>query len=525
MIPTNNYELKSNQIIYSKMKQKNLSITFFILTLLTCQSGFAYDFEVNGIYYGLNSSTMTAYVTGKTWEGGGYSGDIVIPSKVTYNTKELDVTTIGKKAFYGCDITSISIPNSVTSIEESSFQGCKITSINLPNNLITIGKSAFSGSSIISIIIPNSVERIGDSAFSLCKDLVSCILSNKIEEIGQALFNGCINLNSISIPSGVRRIKYYSFKDCNSLTKLIIPSNVETIESYAFYGVSSITEEIIEDSSTSLYVDVYNNDMRPSKIYIGREVYGSNILGWGYIGLKSITLGRNITGQNLPISEGLETIFSNIIDPKPRNKFWNTVYVNCKLYIPVGTLGKYQSTDGWKEFFQIIEDPSLGEDTSNLKCSKPTISYSNGKLIFKCETEGAICKSNITDKDITSYSSNEIILDVTYNISVYATKNGYEDSDVATATLCWIDVEPKSEGLSNDLAQIRANAVLVQVENGNITITGADEGTSVNVYGANGLRVGSTISHNGYANIHTNLQSGSIAIIKIGERSVKVVIK
>ena len=248
----------------------------------------------------------------------------------------------------------------------------------MPNNLITIGKSAFSGSSIISIIIPNSVERIGDSAFSLCKDLVSCILSNKIEEIGQALFNGCINLNSISIPSGVRRIKYYSFKDCNSLTKLIIPSNVETIESYAFYGVSSITEEIIEDSSTSLYVDVYNNDMRPSKVYIGREVYGSNILGWGYIGLKSITLGRNITGQNLPISEGLETIFSNIIDPKPINKFWNTVYVNCKLYIPVGTLGKYQSTDGWKEFFQIIEDPSLGEDTSNLKCSKPTISYSNG---------------------------------------------------------------------------------------------------------------------------------------------------
>ena len=72
--------------------------------ILYASNVWAYDFEVDGIYYGLETSSMTVYVTGATWQGGGYSGDIVIPSKVTYNTKELDVTSIGYKAWelYTC---------------------------------------------------------------------------------------------------------------------------------------------------------------------------------------------------------------------------------------------------------------------------------------------------------------------------------------------------------------------------------------------------------------------------------------
>ena len=94
-----------------------------------------------------------------------------------------------------------------------------------------------------------------------------------------------------------------------------------------------------------------------------------------------------------------------------------------------------------------------------------------------------------------------------------------------TATLCWIDTEPKTEGISNDIAQVRANAVLIQTRDGQISISGADDGTKIFIYGVNGLQVGSTTSRNGHANITTNLRSGNIAIIKIGDRSVKVAIK
>lgn len=493
--------------------------------ILYASNVWAYDFEVDGIYYGLETSSMTAYVTGETWQGGGYSGDIVIPSKVTYNTKELDVTAIGYKAFYCCNISSITFPNSIVSIGNSAFQKCSINNLELPSNLKSIGESAFSGSKIESIIIPNSVTTIGKYVFSNCSVLENCILSNSIETISEGLFTGCDKLSNIDIPSRVRTIEYMAFRGCNSLTKLVIPQNVTGISSYAFYEVSSITEEIIEDSDEPLYIDVYNNDMRPISVYIGREVYGANILGWGYNGLKKLTLGSKISGQNLPISEGIEEIYSNIIAPKPRNKFWNSIYVNCRLYIPKGTLGKYQSTDGWKEFFQIIEDESLGEGTSNPQCAKPTISYSNGKLTFYSDTDGAICQCTITDSDIASFSSNEVQLGITYNISVYATKSGYENSEVATATLCWIDVDPKMEGIENSITQVRANAVLIQSMDGQIVLSGIDDGTRIYAYEVNGQQVGSAISHNGQANLTTNLKSGSIVIIKIGDRSVKATIK
>jgi len=165
------------------------------------------------------------------------------------------------------------------------------------------------------------------------------------------------------------------------------------------------------------------------------------------------------------------------------------------------------------------------QELNNKKCEKPIISYKNNELVFYSETEGVSFISTISDADIKTYSNNRIVLSLTYNITVYAKKNGYEDSDIATATLCWIDAEPKSEGLNDGISQIRAKALLIQTENGQITITGTDDGTKIYAYEINGLQVGSTICHNGRADITTNLKPGSIAIIKIGDRSVKVVIK
>ena len=79
--------------------------------------------------------------------------------------------------------------------------------------------------------------------------------------------------------------------------------------------------------------------------------------------------------------------------------------------------------------------------------------------------------------------------------------------------------------MENSIAQVRANAVLIQTENGQISIVGTDDGTIIHADEIDGQLVGSAISHNGYANLNTNIKPGSIAIIKIGDRSVKVVVK
>ena len=206
--------------------------------------------------------------------------------------------------------------------------------------------------------------------------------------------------------------------------------------------------------------------------------------------------------------------------------FNNANQKNATLHVPDGAVSEYKSIAPWSNFGTIVGLNGGGGEI--LKCAKPKIYYSNGKLSFESDTEGAIFQSNISDSDIRQYSSNEIQLGVTYNISVYATKSGYEDSEVATATLCWIDVEPKTEGISDGTTgakQIEANAVLIQSENGRISVSGANDGTAISVFGTDGLQVGSAVSRSGQAVINTNLPSGSIAIVKIGNRSVKVAVK
>ena len=166
-----------------------------------------------------------------------------------------------------------------------------------------------------------------------------------------------------------------------------------------------------------------------------------------------------------------------------------------------------------------------GETPETKKCATPTIGYLNGKLTFYCETEGATCQYTITDDDIKSGSANEIQLGVTYRISVYATKSGYDNSETATATLCWIEVEPKTEGIENSVASVRANPVLIQSYGSTLTVSGAEVGTTISVYDTSGRMVGSTLASASTTTIDTSLRCGDICIVKIGEKAVKFVTK
>ena len=101
-----------------------------VAVLLCCITANAHDFEVDGIYYKILSlEDLTVEVTYKGDYSNSfnneYTGDVIIPSTVTYKSKSLTVTTIGDQAFAYCDgLTSITIPNSVTSIGNGAFYYC-----------------------------------------------------------------------------------------------------------------------------------------------------------------------------------------------------------------------------------------------------------------------------------------------------------------------------------------------------------------------------------------------------------------
>ena len=73
-----------------------------------------------------------------------------------------------------------------------------------------------------------------------------------------------------------------------------------------------------------------------------------------------------------------------------------------------------------------------GSEPEVKKCATPTISFVGGKIVFDCETEGVEFVSEVTCSDSGKYSGSEIPVTSTYTVSVYAKKDGYEDSDVAT---------------------------------------------------------------------------------------------
>ena len=333
----------------------------------------------------------------------------------------------------------------------------------------------------------------------------------------------------------------YDFENNGIYYEIGLNNTVSVTEGNTKYsGDIVIPSRVTYDGKTYSVASIGNNAFGGcgglTSITIGNGVtlIGENAF-WYCVGLTSVTIGNSVTsignfafsGANIP------TVISLIENPSAiegkastyHRTFSQNTFLNATLYVPKGTIDKYKATDGWKDFVFIEEGTGGGDTPTTQKCEKPTISYENGKLTFSSATDGAVCQYSITDTDIKAGSGNEVQLGVTYTISVYATKSGYDNSETATATLCWIDQQPKTEGIANGIANIPANAVLIQSEGGSIKVQGVDEGTQVNVYGINGTQAGSAISQSGAATINTNLQPGSIAIVKIGQKSVKVVIK
>ena len=271
-----------------------------VAVLLYSATANAYDFEVDGIYYNiLSAGNLTAEVTNGDKN---YSGNVTIPSTVTYKSKILTVTSIGDKAFRDCSgLTSVIIGNSVTSIGQYAFYNCSgLTSFIIGNSVTSIGQYAFYNcSGLTSFIIPNSVTSIGVSAFSGCSRLTSFIIGNSVTSIGESAFRNCSGLTSVIIPNSVTSIGQYAFHNCSGLTSVIIGNNVTSIGLYAFYDCDKL-KTVINLSKLSLIRR--SNDHGSVAYYANRVINAPN----GYVDGDFVWL-ENETGITLGFYVGSET--------------------------------------------------------------------------------------------------------------------------------------------------------------------------------------------------------------------------
>ena len=293
------------------MKQTKLWLAT-IAALLCSLTASAHDFEVNGIYYNITSSTdLTVAVTYQgdhSWDYDEYLRAVAIPQTVIYDGNTYRVTSIGESAFDNCrSLTSITIPKGVTSIGEFAFYGCSsLTSITIPEGVTSIGEWTFcSCQSLTSITIPESVTSIGEFAFASCSSLTAITIPESVTSIGESAFAGCSSLTAITIPEGVTCIGYSAFSYCSSLTSITIPESVTSIGNGAF-------------ESTAWY------DNQPNGvIYAGNVLYKykgtmpantSVEVREGTVGISPSAFNGCISLTSITIPEGVTSIGNSTFD-------------------------------------------------------------------------------------------------------------------------------------------------------------------------------------------------------------------
>ena len=476
------------------MKKRFTFLFSFILSVVFSTSALAYDVEVDGIYYQIIKGKIAEVTSGEDK----YSGDVVIPSSITVQGQEYTVTRIGYHAFYWCNnLTSVDIPNSVTSIGEEAFSWCdSLKSVTIPNSVTSIGNHAFSFCyGLTSVTIPNSVTSIGDCAFTNCSALEDVIVVNNMfvhlpemysghysipenisQIIGGAFFN-CSGLTSVDIPNSVTSIGKCAFERCSGLTSITIPNSVTSIGDWAFqycYGLTSVT---IPNSVT----------------YIG------------YYAFAKCSKLENVYcyAEEVPSTHSAAFVESNI--------------ASSTLHVPGPALSLYQATAPWSGFGTI--KALEGSEPETKKCEKPVISYANGELEFTCSTEGVEFASEIKCDDVKKYNTSKVSLSACYDISVTATKAGYDNSDVATAKLYWL---PMSD-IGTNINTSKTRGVVIQSAGGFITLSGLDTNERVDFFAIDGAALGSATATDGTATFSTT--SGTIVVAKIGKESVKIAVE
>ena len=242
--------------------------------------------------------------------------------------------------------------------------------------------------------------------------------------------------------------------------------------------------------------------------------------------LKKITLGKNVTQIRAKAFESSQIEDFTITGEEPPylypNVFGTQDLSKATLNVPESKIEYYQTTEPWSLFGKVLtlsgETPKDPE-----KCSTPSILFSEGKLQFTCNTEGAKFYYTLNSTDVkqseTLVEANTVALSACYEITCTAKAEGFANSDVATAKLYWL---PTSD-IGTNINTAKTRGVVIQSAGGFITLSGLDTNERVDFYAIDGVALGSATATDGTATFSAT--NGTIVVAKIGKESVKIAVE
>ena len=534
------------------MKKLNFAVLLAALVSMGGKS-YAHDIEVANadgktIYYNFTNDKTELEVTyqGSSVYNADYAGNVVIPESVTYEGKTYPVTSIHLSAFYGCSgLTEVTIGSNVTSIGQSAFYGCSgLTELTIPSSVTSIGKAAFQYCrGLTEVTIPNSVTSIGESVFLYCSGLTEVTIGNGVTSIGTSAFSNCSGLTKVTIGSNVTSIGQSAFYGCSGLTEMTIPSSVTTIGREAFLSCSGLTEVTIPGSVTSIGDNAFSNCIGLKELTIPGSVtsIGSNAFSNCSSGLEKITVESgnpkydSRENCNAIIETAKNEVFlgcKNTIIPGSVTSIGHAAFSNCtgltELTIPgsVKSIGgrAFHSCGNLTELTIPGSVTSIG-DYAFQYCSSltemtiPSSVTSIGRFAFSfCSKLTTLYSLNTTPPSARPAFDEEHYTIVDLFVPQEALE-AYQNADV------WKEFK-KLQGFEySSVKGVDAEAEQIHSANGQITVTGLTDGTTVAVYDLSGQQVGTATSKGGQVTISTGITAGAAAIVKVGERSVKVTMK
>ena len=350
----------------------------------------------------------------------------------------------------------MTIGNSVTSIDEGAFAGCSgLTEIIIPNSVKSIGKDAFwECSGLESITIGSGVKSIGYSAFGKCSNLTAVHI-NDIEAWCNIKYTNGISFLGSGATSDTCYPMYYAdhlFLDDKEIKDLVLPNGLTSIAQGVFYGCSEITSITIPNSVTSIGEGAFSCCSGLTSVTIPNSVKTIGKLAfYNCKGLTSVTIGSSVNTINSKAFANCSELtdvycYAENVPSTSSDALTDSYTEYATLYVPESSGATYNTAVPWSGFGTI--KTLSGEIPVVEKCATPTISYFDGKLHFSCETESVEYVYNITPPSAKSGNGTDISMPTTYKVTVYATKDGYENSDVATKV---INVSGGTSGLRGDV--------------------------------------------------------------------------
>ena len=327
-------------------QKKWLSRLLMVVVCLTTAGVLhAATITVDGINYTPKASDHTATVAKYTTP---YSGNIVIPEKITYEDVEYTIVGTAPNAFVDCvDLTSVSLPATCVSIGRNCFKGCTSLTVSpIPATATSVGTGVFNGCTNLEevTIVPGWSKPVSEE-FANCPNLKRLIIAEgpnpvvmKVNAFG-ASADARVAINSIeyiymgrNVDASAYLNNEQPFHNMGALKTLVVGGTTTTIQGTTFQGCTALQTVTFEEgnqmtgigsSAFASCTSLTSIDIPANVTVIEQSVFNN------CHNLKNVTMGDNVT--SIGITSFYNTGLTSFTFPSALTTISQSAFENSKL--------------------------------------------------------------------------------------------------------------------------------------------------------------------------------------------------